>query len=159
MRTLLAALFFATALFADPEYPHMGPDIYDTHANGDRQIKDALERAGAENKRVIVDFGANWCIWCRRLHHTFESDPAVARRLRESFVLVMVDINSRHGDRRNADIDARYGNPVRFGIPVLVVLGADGRLLTTKDSGELEEGDHHSPRKILEFLERWSPGR
>jgi hypothetical protein len=31
--------------------------------------------------------------------------------------------------------------------PVIVILDAEGKQLTTKDSSELEEGDHHSPAK------------
>lgn len=134
----------------------MGPDIYDVQADGGRQIENALAQAQAGHKRVLLDFGANWCIWCRRLHRTFESDPAVARQLQAGFVLVLVDVNTEHGAARNAAINQRYGNPVRLGLPVLVVLAADGRLLTTKDSGELEEGDHHSPAKIAKFLADWA---
>ena len=40
--------------------------------------------------------------------------------------------------------------------PVIVVLNSDGKQLTTQDSGKLEEGDHHSPEKVLTFLEQWS---
>lgn len=156
---LLGALCLCAvpALRADPQYPKMGPDIYDIHADASAQISDALARASAEHKRVILDFGANWCIWCRRLHATFEKDPAVSSALGKSFVVVMVDINKRNGPARNADVNTRYGNPVVHGIPVLVVLDSDGRQLCTKDSGELEEGDGHSPAKILKFLSEWAP--
>ena len=156
MRYLLISLLLALGLQAAPEYPQMGPDIYDVHANGAGQIDLALAIAHREHKRVLVDFGANWCIWCRRLHHTFAGNPAVAAKLRRSFVLVLVDINTRGAAPRNAELNLRYDDPVRFGIPVLVVLDESGHLLTTKDSGELEEGDHHSPAKILEFLNRMS---
>jgi len=163
MRTLLAqaclsvALLGAASLRADPEYPRMGPDIYDVRADGSAQVAAALTRAAAEHKRVILDFGANWCIWCRRLHSTIERDPAVSRALERDFVVVMVDVNTRNGPRRNADVNERYGNPVRHGIPVLVVLGSDGKQLATKDTGELEEGDGHSPAKIAAFLAAWAP--
>jgi thiol-disulfide isomerase/thioredoxin len=156
MRLLFLFLLVSTALCADPEYPKMGPDIYDIHADGARQIGAALAQARAGNKRVLVEFGANWCIWCRRLHNTMESDPAVSAKLADSFVVVLIDVNRHHGPARNPDLILKYGNPVRLGIPVLLVLDADGRLLTTEDSGNLEEGDHHSPRKILEFLGQWS---
>ncbi len=152
----LAALA-APSLRADPEYPRMGPDIYDVRADGSAQIAAAVGIAAAEHKRVIVVFGANWCIWCRRLHSTFENDPAVSRALGRGFVVVMVDVNTRRGVKRNADVVARYGNPTGHGIPVLVVLDSDGRRLTTKDSGELEEGQAHSPAKIVAFLSSWSP--
>ena len=33
------ALLAAVPLFADPEYPKMGPDIYDVHADGSAQSR------------------------------------------------------------------------------------------------------------------------
>jgi thiol:disulfide interchange protein len=154
---LSAALALPGALRAAPEYPAMGPDVYDVHADGARQITEALARAAVVNRRVIVVFGANWCIWCRRLHATFETDPGVAKALARDFIVVSVDINTRHGEARNAAVNEKYGNPIAHGIPVLVVLDSDGKQLTTKDSGELEEGDGHSPAKILAFLAAWAP--
>jgi thiol:disulfide interchange protein len=147
----------AAGLRADPEYPKMGPDIYDVRADGSAEIASALARAAAENKRVLLDFGANWCIWCHRLHSTFENDPGVSRALERGFIVVMVDVNTRKGEKRNAAVNQRYGNPIVHGIPVLVVLDAEGKQLTTKDSGELEEGDGHSPAKIMAFLAEWAP--
>ena len=34
--------------------------LYDTAADGNKQIADALKAAKAENKRIILKFGANW---------------------------------------------------------------------------------------------------
>jgi thiol:disulfide interchange protein len=139
------------------EYPSMGPDVYDVHADGKAQVAAAVARATAEHKRVLLVFGANWCIWCHRLHATLENDPDVSKALRRDFVLVDVDVNTRNGVDRNADVNTRYGNPTAHGIPVLVVLDSSGKQLTTKDSGELEEGAGHSPAKILAFLSSWAP--
>ncbi len=151
------AALAAGPLRADPEYPKMGPDIYDVHADGSAQVAAAVSQAAAEHKRVIAYFGANWCIWCRRLHSTFENDPSVSRALGKDFVVVLVDVNTRSGVNRNADLNAKYGNPIEHGIPMLVVLDSSGRQLTTKDSGDLEEGDSHSPAKITAFLASWAP--
>jgi thiol:disulfide interchange protein len=155
----LAALSLVPAqgLRADPEYPKMGPDIYDVHADGSAQVSAAIITAAAEHKRVLLVFGANWCIWCHRLHSTFEANPEIAQALDRGFVVVDIDVNARKGEQRNADVVARYGNPIEHGIPVLVVLAADGKQLTTKDSGELEDGEGHSPAKILAFLAAWAP--
>jgi thiol:disulfide interchange protein len=164
--SISARLLFAAAVFAafqpagasaGPEYPAKGPDIYDTHADAGAQITAALAKAAAEHKRVLLDFGANWCIWCRRLHSTFESSPEVSGALDRGFIVVMIDVNTRNGVNRNASVNERYGKPTRHGIPVLVVLESDGKQLTTKDSGELEEGDGHSPAKIVAFLAAWAP--
>jgi hypothetical protein len=36
------------------------PKLYDTAADGNRQIAEALKIAKAEDKRIILKFGANW---------------------------------------------------------------------------------------------------
>ena len=49
------------------------------------------------------------------------------------------------------------GKPTQHGLPVIVVLDADGKTLVTQDTGKLEEGDHHDPAKVLAFLNQWAP--
>src|SRR5689334_10849054 len=129
------------------------PDIYDESADGAKQVSAALATAKKENKRVLLQFGANWCGWCHRLHQLFASDPTIAGKLKSDYVVVLIDVNKDH----NKDTDAKYGHPVRFGLPVIVVLDSDGKLLTTQDTAKLEEGDHHSPEKVLAFLKEWAP--
>lgn len=153
---LLLAGLAATGLYA-AEYSKMGEDIYDTRADAQVEIDAALQTAGQEHKNVLLMFGANWCVWCHRLHHTLTSDPAVATALKRDFVVVMIDVNPRNGPPRNAAVNERYGNPIQHGLPVLVVLGPDGTRLTTQETGALEEGNGHSPAKVLAFLNQWSP--
>jgi thiol:disulfide interchange protein len=128
------------------------PNIYDERADGAKQISDALVTAKKQSKRVLLQFGANWCGWCHKLHKVFESDKAVAEVLKASYVVVMVDVNKEH----NKDVDGKYGRPTRFGLPVLVILDPDGKQLTTKNTSELEEGDHHNPEKVKTFLKEWA---
>lgn len=127
------------------------PNIYDESANGSKQISDALALAKEEHKRVLLMFGANWCGWCQKLHTLFQSDTRIADTLKSGYVVVMIDVNKDH----NKDIDTKYGHPTQFGLPVIVVLDADGKQLTTQDTGKLEEGDHHNPGKVLAFLNEW----
>ena len=79
------------------------------------------------------------------------SNAAIARIVKENYVLVLIDVDKGH----NADVVKRYGNPTRLGLPVLVVLDTDGQQLTTQDTGQLEQGDHHDPAKVIAFLEKW----
>src|SRR6186713_1931255 len=51
--------------------------IYDEKADGAEQIAAALARAKRENRRVLVQWGANWCVWCRALHGLFKGDEAI----------------------------------------------------------------------------------
>ena len=151
------ALVPAAGLRADPEYPHMGQDIYDVHADGEAQVAAAVATAVVTNKVVLVEIGANWCIWCRRLHTVFETDPAVSQQLRDGYIVVMIDVNGRHGEKRNAELNARLGNPSAKGIPDIVLLDSTGKQLMTKDTSELEDGEGYSLPKIKAFLAQWSP--
>jgi thiol:disulfide interchange protein len=129
------------------------PKIYDESLDGFKQIGDALTIAKAENKRVLLQFGANWCGWCHLLHKIFQTDKAISETLKTSYVVVLIDVNQGH----NKAVDTKYGNPTRFGLPVIVILDSDGKQVTTKDTGELEEGKQHNPDKVLAFLKGWAP--
>ena len=156
---ILVALMVTAGVAADSEYPQVGPDIYDPQVDGGTLVESALQRARAGGRMVLLDFGANWCPWCHKLHSLFIADAGVRTALERDYVLVMIDVNKRKGPARNAAVDERYGNPTRYGLPVLVVLDGAGKQLATQDTGELETGDHHDPAKVLAFLARSVPLR
>jgi len=110
------------------------PSIYGTTANGQEQIAVALKTAQAENKRVILEFGANWCGWCHKLGGLLKTNAELAQIVKDNYVIVLIDVDKEH----NTDMVKKYGNPIRFGLPALVVLDTDGTPLTTQDTGKLE---------------------
>ncbi len=148
-----------TVLAADQPAKSTRPAIYDTKADGGKQITEALTTAKREHKNVLLQFGANWCGWCHKLHNLFHSDKDIAAFLKANYIVVLIDVDKVEGKQHNTDINERYGNPCRFGLPALVVLDAEGKQLTTQDSGKLEEGDHHDPAKVIKFLKDWAPPR
>lgn len=134
----------------------MGTDIFDIEADGDALVATAVEQARITNRRVLVLLGANWCPYCRRLHHVVETSPAVTEMLRDNLELVHVDVNTRRTKSRNAAVVARLGNPLRFGLPVFVVLEADGTLLTTRETGSLAAStDEELAERLVDFLNEW----
>lgn len=145
------ALLFSKISYAEAE--KASRNIYDESAVGTEQIAEALQIAQKENKRVILQFGANWCVWCHRLHNLYQSDADVKTELDENFVVVLVDVNKGN----NADVNEKYGNPTKLGLPVIVILDKDGTQLTTQNTGDLESGAGHDPQKVLAFLESWEP--
>ena len=79
----------------------------------------------------------------------------ISKIVKENYLVVLIDVDKGH----NADVVKQYGNPVRFGLPVLVVLDSDGKQLATQDTGQLEQGDHHDPAKVIAFLEKWKKSK
>jgi thiol:disulfide interchange protein len=132
--------------------------LYDTKADGMKQIADALATATRDHKRVLIQFGANWCTCCYQVHVFFKTDPEISAVLKAGFVFVLVDVDDAGGRPHNADVIVRYSVPVESGLPEFVVLDADGAQLTTRETGSLSMDDHHDPARVLAFLKKWSPG-
>ncbi len=57
--------------------------------------EEALEKAGKENKMLIVSVGYAACHWCHVMEHESFSDTAVARIMNEHFVCIKVDREER----------------------------------------------------------------
>lgn len=157
--TALVMLSFAipAALTRAEEVPGKPkrPPIYDTGADGSKQIADALAVARRDHKRVLLQFGADWCIWCHRMHEVLESDKAISKTMQYEYELVLVDVDDVDGKRHNDAIDKRYGRPTRHGLPAWVVLSAEGRQLATIKTETLELGDGYDTAKVLATLEKW----
>ena len=135
------------------------PPIYDTAADGQKQIADALRDAQKAGKHVLVVFGANWCGWCHKLHKLFADDKDVAAALTAGYVVVWIDVDEVDGKRHNAALDELYGQPTQFGLPAIVVLDSLGTQLATEDTNKLEADKQHDPRKVLAMLEKWQPAK
>jgi len=130
--------------------------------DGDKLVADALAIAKKDGKRVLMQFGSHGCTWCHVLQKLFETDQSIMAELKSDYVYVLIDITRR----RNKGVDSRYGNPTGNGVPVIVILDADGKQLVTKGGG-IVEGDplhpdetyHISPVTMLSFLKTWAPNR
>ena len=130
------------------------PNIYDETLDGSKQVAEAVTIAKKDNKRVLLQFGANWCGWCHKLHRLFGTDKDINSELKAHYVVILVDVNKGH----NEALLKKY-RAEQLGLPSLVVLDSDGNHITTKNTGELEQGDHHSPEKVMAFLKQWETAK
>lgn len=149
--------FFAAALalvlFAGPASP-APHDIYPDPGQAKADLARALKTAAASHKRILVDFGGNWCSDCRILDIYFHN--AQNRDLLEkNFVLVRINIGEMD---QNLDLAERYGIPIRKGVPALAVLSEKGHLLYSQSTGQFEAMDRIEPSQVTQFLLRWKPG-
>jgi protein disulfide-isomerase len=154
LMALLTGLCLTGCVTSDSGKSAAGP--YDDTAMGDELVRSAREHAAQSGQRVLLVFGANWCADCRAMDALFQSDAAIAARLQQSFVLVKLDVGRDEVPRRNASLIARFGAAVETGIPVLVVVDADGTPLNDTRHERLADSDHRDPAKVLLFLDRWA---
>jgi thiol:disulfide interchange protein len=130
---------------------------YDEGADAQAEIDAAIAATRDDGKRVLLVFGANWCVWCRRLDWVFQHDEQVSAAIRERWHVVHVDVGARGTDSTNHDVVMRYGNPRQHGLPCLVVLDEQGGVAFTQETGALESGDRHDPARVLAFLNGHHP--
>jgi len=85
----------------------------------EKDFPSAIERAQTEGKPVLVNFYADWCVWCKRLESTTLRDAKVAALLSNRVVPVNLNVD---GDGR--ELSNRYRVD---GLPTILVLDASGR--------------------------------
>ena len=125
---------------------------FDPARDAAKDIRDALAEAARTNRRVLLDVGGEWCIWCKRLDSLMVRDSTLSAYLAAKYVAIKVNYSR---ENKNEEVLSRY--PKIKGYPHLFVLDAEGTLLHSQDTGTLEKGKGHDPEKVMEFLKRWAP--
>ena len=152
---LRAAALCALLSVAAPASQAQGRTIYPDPSVAKAELHAALLRAKAEHKRVIVDFGGNWCGDCQVLDIYFH-DAANKPLLEANYELV--DVNIGHMDA-NQEIAEQYGIPLKRGVPALAVLSPEGKVLYAQAHGEFESMRHLQSSDLTKFLNDWKPNR
>ncbi len=129
------------------------PNLYPDASEARTDIGLALSVAAREHRRVLLDFGGNWCYDCHVLDATFHY-PEVARILETNYVVVHVNIGQYDA---NLDLAEKYQIPLKKGVPSLAVLDSHGRLLVSQKNGDFENTTRIGLRDVESFLSRWKP--
>ena len=130
-------------------------DIYPDPAQGKADLAAALKNAANSHKRVLLDFGGNWCGDCQVLDiymHNAQNLPI----LEDNYVLVHVNIG--HMDE-NLEIANQYQVPLTKGVPAMAVLNDKGKLLYSQRGGEFESMRRLESSAVTTFLVHWKPAK
>jgi thiol:disulfide interchange protein len=130
--------------------------LYPADANARKDIQAAVTQATKEHKRIILDFGADWCLDCHILDNTFHHNADVSPLLEKNFVVVHIDIG-RQDPPKNNDVAIKYHVPLEKGVPALAVLESNGKLLYSDKGGEFEAARRMKVQAVIDFLEKWRP--
>jgi len=135
--------------------PALTPDVYPAPERARADLAAALRTAASTHKRVLLDFGGDWCGDCKVLDIYFH-DAANRPILESNFVLVRVNIG--HKDM-NLDLATRYQIPVDKGVPALAVLDEHGKLLHSQKDREFISMRKMQSSSVTTFLLQWKPVR
>jgi thiol:disulfide interchange protein len=127
------------------------PAKFDPARDAATDVANAVALARAQGKRVIVDVGGEWCGWCHILDGFIAANADVKSLIASRYVWVKVNYSK---ENRNEAFLSRW--PQVAGYPHLFVLDADGKLLHSQDTGELEAGKSYDKEKFLAFVQQWA---
>jgi thioredoxin 1 len=130
-------------------------DIYPDPSQAPADLAAALKTAAQTHKRILLDFGGNWCGDCQVLDLYFH-DARNLPILESNFILVHINIG--HMDI-NQDIARKYHVPLERGVPALAVLSPGGTLLYSQKSGEFEAMRRMESSAVTGFLVQWRTAR
>ena len=150
------SLFIALLLFSSFAIAQStGREIYPDPAQAKSDLASALKNASQSHKRILLDFGGNWCADCQVLDIYFHNDQN-RQILDANYILVHVNIGRYDA---NLDIAAKYQIPLDRGVPAVAVLSESGRLLYSQKSGEFESMRRMDPSSVTNFLVQWRPSK
>lgn len=129
--------------------------IYPDPGQSNADLAAALKAAAATHRRVLLDFGGNWCGDCQVLDIYFH-DARNKPLLDANFVLVHINVGYMDA---NLDLADKYGIPLKRGVPALAVLSEHGALLYSQKNGEFEAMRRMESSSVTEFLVKWRPAR
>jgi thioredoxin-related protein len=127
---------------------------FDPARDAAKDIEDAIAEAKVSNRRILLDVGGEWCIWCHRLDDLFESEPELNKYLHDNFVVVKINFSK---ENENKEVLSKY--PKVAGYPHFFVLNKNGKLLHSQNTGDLEAGKGHDRDKVFKFLKEWAPSK
>ncbi|WP_353571567.1 protein-disulfide reductase DsbD [Candidatus Albibeggiatoa sp. nov. BB20] len=90
---------------------------------GMEQLNQALATAKAQQKYVMLDFYADWCVSCKEMEHLTFTDAGVQTLLKDA-VLLQADVTPN--DAQDKALYKRFGI---FGPPAIIFFHPDGREL------------------------------
>ncbi len=90
----------------------------------EHRFEDAVKRARAAKKPIMIDFWADWCSWCHRLDQTTYVDPVVVK-MSEEFIALKLDTE---GAKKNQEIALRYNVAT---LPTITFVTPGGRQILT----------------------------
>lgn len=126
------------------------PSGFDPLRDPFNDLQIAVDNATKTNKRIILDVGGEWCIWCHRIDAFMRDTEEVKSLIEENFIIVKVNYSK---ENKNEKFLSQY--PAIEGYPHFFVLDSDGKLLHSQSTGDLEKDKDYDKEKFISFLKQW----
>jgi len=129
-----------------PEYSQS----YDPKRNPFDDGRAALELAKQTNRRVLIEIGGDWCVYCHIFDRFIRSDEEVAKQFFNTFVLLKVNYSDA-----NPNKEFLLNFKGIDGYPYIFITENTGKVIYANDMREMTDKGKPNKEKTIAFLKRW----
>ena len=155
--SILLSLFSGKIAMANTASPTIAANlptyskIYDDQRDPFKDATAAIDLAKETNRQVLIEIGGNWCSWCQKMDSFLTKNPDVYEALHSQYVLLKISVSDS-----NENNDFMKSLPPVLGYPHMYISTAQGKMILSKDTAELLDGNDYSKSQWLNFLTEWS---
>ena len=127
-------------------------DVYDPARDPSADLQQAIDLAQRENKRIMLEVGGAWCVWCKYIDDFFATHADILQYRDAHYVFMKVNFNE---ENMNEEFLSQFPEPA--GYPHIYVLDSNGKLIHSQNTAELEDGgSSYVPEVFMAFLQKWA---
>jgi thiol:disulfide interchange protein len=124
-------------------------NTYDASRDPAKDLQDAIAVATKTNRKILLEVGGDWSVYCNIMDQTFDSHPQL-RKLRDAnYVTLKVNFSK---ENPNEAFLSHY--PKIPDYPHFFVLDSKGAFLFSQPTHKFEHGKTYNVGKIESFLKK-----
>lgn len=150
--TVFSLIFLSEFSPAQSDSRYISVTKFDPARNPSKDLEEGVVEAGNSNRRIILDVGGDWCIWCHRIDYFIKNNEDIENFIKHNFIVLKINFSK---ENENKEFLSQY--PEIPGYPHFFVLDKNGKLLHSQGTGELEQEKSYSYEKMMNFLRKWAP--
>ena len=139
-------LAHASIIDQQPEYSR----VYDPKRSPFKDGRAALELAEKTNRRVMIEVGGNWCVYCEIFERYLHKNADIAKAFFSTFVLLKVNVSDDNNNREFLSNFTRVN-----GYPYIYITENNGKVVYANDMREMTIKGRPDRDKLIRFLEKW----
>lgn len=128
------------------------PVKYEPGRDPEKDLASAAAEAKKSKRNIFVVVGGEWCSWCHVMDDFFRDHPDLRSLRDKNYVLMKLNMSR---ENENKAFLSRY--PKIHGYPHIFILDADGKLVQSQATNELEDGRNYNAKRFQKFLEKFGP--
>jgi len=123
---------------------------YDPQQDPFDQYQEAVAKAQAEHKLVLIIAGGDWCHWCNVLNRFVSRNADIDASLHDTFVVMKVYVGD---ENYNEFFFSQL--PEARGAPHFWIVSPEREVLSSQSTRAFEKKSGYDKQEFLQFIDHW----